>query len=274
MLNTPDAVAQAEPRLLPGADHEAYEVIEGAIESGLLLICDHASNAIPAEFDNLGLGAAQRSRHIAYDIGAGEVTRKLAAALGVPAVMSRYSRLLIDPNRGDDDPTRVLRISDGTVVPGNAKITPAEIEARVMRFYEPYDSAIAAAIAHYLDAGVVPALLSIHSFTPAWKEIHRPWHSGVLFDRDRRFADLLIDALASEPGHIVGANEPYSGELDGDTMNRHGTRCGLPHGLLEIRQDLISTDNGIEEWTERLTRLLPAIVERGELHRIASEQTA
>ncbi len=250
---------------------EAFEVIEGGLGSGLLIVCDHATNIVPPEYKSLGLGEEQLGRHIAYDIGVEAVTRSLAERLGVPAVMSRFSRLLIDPNRGADDPTLVMRLSDGSVVPGNATIDDEEIDYRVERFYRPYDDAVAAAIATFQVQGINPALLSIHSYTPAWKGIERPWHAGVLFDCDMRFVEPLITALRTETGLIVGRNEPYSGELVGDTMNRHGTRAGLAHALLEIRQDLIAEPAGQEEWAERLANLLPAIVECDSLHKIESQ---
>jgi predicted N-formylglutamate amidohydrolase len=255
----------------PGQVTEAFETIEGDHGRGLLIVCDHASNAIPAEYGNLGLTPYQLARHIAYDIGVDAVTRRIAAALGVPAVMSRFSRLLIDPNRGIEDPTLVMRISDGAVVPGNARIDAAGIATRIERFYRPYDEAVGAAIARFRADGIVPALFSIHSFTPAWKGVPRPWHAGLLWDRDARFAALLIDALRRDAGLVVGDNEPYSGELEGDMMNRHATRSGLAHALIEIRQDLIGDAAGVAEWADRLARILPGIVEREDLHRLAPD---
>src|SRR5690349_11231797 len=159
---------------------EQPELIAGNVHSGVLILCDHASNAIPAEFGNLGLPQAELERHIAHDIGAGEVARTLSAALGAPAILSRFSRLLIDPNRGRDDPTLVMRVADGAVIPANAAIDDAGIEARLKRFYLPYDLAITTAIETSLAAGIVPAVISIHSFTPMMKGQARPWHCGLL----------------------------------------------------------------------------------------------
>lgn len=247
-------------------DSPAFEVMEGDFERGLILVCDHATNAIPSEYGTLGLGEQQLSRHIAYDIGVEQTTRQLSQLVDAPAVLSRFSRLLIDPNRGLDDPTLVMRISDGAVVPGNAAIDQSEIDKRVRDYYLPYDGAVRGTIDRSLAHGVVPALLSIHSFTPAWRGHPRPWHAGVLWDSDARFALPLIAALEGDAGLIVGDNEPYSGELQGDMMNRQGTRRGLAHALIEIRQDLIAEPSGIEEWAQRLASVLPDLVADDALH--------
>ncbi len=135
----------------------------------------------------------------------------------------------------------------------------AEFRRRLTEFHEPYHRAVAAAIERTLAAGVAPAILSIHSFTPVWRGHARPWHVGILWDRDDRLPAPLLDALRRESGLVVGDNEPYSGELKGDCLYRHGTQNGLPHVLIEIRQDLISDANGQTEWAERIAALLPAV---------------
>lgn len=251
-----------------GESFTAFEVIEGPADAGLLLICDHASNALPPGYGTLGLPPEQLERHIGYDIGAAAVTRRLAERLGVPAVLSTFSRLLIDPNRGLDDPTLVMRLSDGAVVPGNARIDRAEIEHRIAAYHAPYHDALTATIDRAVDAGKPPVLASIHSFTPAWKGAPRRWHAGVLWDRDPRFAIPFIEELEKEKGLVVGDNEPYRGSLSGDCMYRHGTQRGLAHGLLEIRQDLIAEENGVAEWVDRLARIIPAAMTRDGLHDI------
>lgn len=164
---------------------EAFEVIEGDPACGFVIVCDHATNLVPPRYGSLGLPREQLERHIGYDIGVEGVTRRIAARTGIPAVMSRFSRLLIDPNRGVDDPTLVMRISDGAVVPGNARADRDEIEYRIARFYKPYDDAVARTIEAAIAAGKPPAILSIHSFTPVWRGVQRPWHVGVLWDRTR-----------------------------------------------------------------------------------------
>lgn len=249
-------------------DFPAPESIAGPADAGIVILCDHASNAIPAEYGQLGVSPAQLGRHIGYDIGAAGVTRGLAAALGVPAVLSTFSRLLIDPNRGRDDPTLVMRLSDGAIVPGNARIGEDEIARRVERYYEPYHAAVTAQIDACIAAGKPPVLFSVHSFTPSWKSIPRRWQVGVLWDRDPRFAVPLIEALAAEGDLEVGDNEPYRGSLRGDCLHRHGTGRGLAHALIEIRQDLIGDDAGIAYWVDRLARLLPPLMARDGLHDI------
>ncbi len=176
------------------------EVVGGDWSKGLLLLCDHARNALPAQYGTLGVPPKEFVRHIAYDIGARDVTLGLARRLGVPAVLSTFSRLLIDPNRGEDDPTIVMRLSDGTVIPGNHPISEAEIARRIEHFHRPYHEAIDAAIRQALRHGVIPAVLSIHSFTPSWKAFRRPWQVALLWDSDPRFTRPLLEALARARG--------------------------------------------------------------------------
>lgn len=248
---------------------EAREILAGDPARGLVILADHATNIVPAEYAGLGLPAGQLERHIGYDIGIDGLTRELARRTGAPAVLSRFSRLLIDPNRGDDDPTLIMRLSDGAVVPGNARIDADERARRIGRFWRPYDEAVAAVIETAARAsGVPPVILSLHSFTPVWRGVPRPWHAGILWDRDPRLPKLLHDALAADPALVVGDNEPYGGALSGDTMFRHATRRGLAHAILEVRQDLIADAAGILAWAERLARIMGDLAGRPELHRV------
>jgi predicted N-formylglutamate amidohydrolase len=244
-----------------------FEVLPRTKDRRLLILCDHASNALPPEYGLLGLPEVEFARHIAYDIGAAAVVRGMAESLGATAILSGFSRLLIDPNRGPDDPTLVMRLSDGSVVPGNAKIGPDEVAARMNAFYAPYHAAITGFIDEALDLGEVPVLVSIHSFTPNWKGVPRRWQAGLLWDKDPRLAEPLIAALKEE-GLVTGDNEPYDGALENDTMYRHGTMRGLPHALIEVRQDLISEPEGQAEWAARLARILPPILKDPALARI------
>jgi len=230
--------------------------LPGDIKKSCIILCDHACNTLPGDYATLGLSPDQLSRHIAYDIGAAGVTSYLSELMGVPAVMANFSRLLIDPNRGADDPTLIMRISDGAVVPGNAHADDDEIERRKAAFYRPYHDAIDTLIDEALAAQAIPILVSIHSFTERFKGHIRPWHAAVLWDHDDRLPRPLIDTLRSEPDIIVGENEPYSGELKGDCLFQHGTKRGLAHALIELRQDLIGEPSGQRAWAERLARVL------------------
>ena len=247
---------------------ESHEIITGDIASGVVILADHASNAIPEEFGNLGLSRAELQRHIAFDIGVEWTARALAAALGAPAVLSRFSRLLIDPNRGDDDPTLVMQLSDGAVVPGNREIKQVDIQKRMNRFSLPYHAAIACVIDSMVTTGVVPAVISIHSFTPYMKGIARPWHVGVLWDNDPRLALPLLDTLSRDHALVVGDNEPYNGALQGDTLSRHCVSRGLAHVLIEIRQDLIGTKADAGLWGTRLGIALKPVLDTLPVHEI------
>lgn len=235
-----------------------FEYVAGDRTHGLLLVCDHARRDIPAIYESLGLPEVQLERHIAYDIGVRAVTWGLARALNVPAVLSTFSRLLIDPNRGADDPTLVMRLSDGALIPGNARIDSEEIEKRRQTYYEPYHRRVNAELQAIegLREGRAATIFSIHSFTPIWRGIRRPWQAAVLWDSDPRFAKPLIDALCRDTSLTVGDNEPYDGALLNDCMFRHGTSKGRAHALLELRQDLISHQRGIDEWVARLAPIL------------------
>ncbi|NLH83462.1 MAG: N-formylglutamate amidohydrolase [Phyllobacteriaceae bacterium] len=256
--------ASPNSSLSPLLDEEAFEILPGDLGAGLVIVADHASNRVPADLADLGLPKAEFDRHIAWDIGVEALTRGLSARLGVPAVLSRFSRLVIDPNRGDDDPTLVMRLSDGAVIPGNARLDAAGRAARIARFWAPYDGAVRRTIDACFNAGRAPVLFSLHSFTPVWRGTVRPWHCGVLWDADPRLAGFLIERLRADPHLTVGDNEPYDGALAGDTMYRHGTRRGLAHAILEVRQDLLDTAEGRDVWVERLAPILVEAMRREE----------
>ncbi len=247
---------------------DPVETIAGNDASGLLLLCDHAVADVPAEYGDLGVSGDAWARHVACDIGAGPLARGLATRLNAPALLTRFSRLLIDPNRGEDDPTLVMRISDRVVVPGNAGLDEQERDHRLNAFHRPYHDAIERQIARMTDAGCLPVLLSIHSFTHTWRGNDRPWHIGILWDKDPRLAVPLIAALREQENLVVGDNEPYIGSLAGDTMNRHGTRAGIAHALVEVRQDLITTPDGVEEWADRLAGIMEQLMTLDGLHEV------
>jgi len=231
-----------------------FEFVPGEGRSGLLFICDHASNELPKAYGDLGLDAALFQTHIASDIGAAEVTRTLAAHFRAPAVLARWSRLLIDLNRGEDDHTLVMKLSDGSIIPGNRNADAVEVASRIAQFHAPYHARIESELAAL---GGVPTIISMHSFTPAWKGRARPWEVGVLWDRDGRLAKPLMAQLA-KADFVVGDNEPYSGELENDCLYRHGTMNGLPHVLIEIRQDLIASPDAARKFAQRLAPIIEA----------------
>ena len=254
--------------IIDSEHHEAYNIIGGSLDAGVIFLCDHASNAMPPEFGNLGLPASELERHISYDIGTAAMTRVLAEAFRAPAVLSRFSRLLIDPNRGADDPTLVMCISDGALIEGNARIDEAGIAARIARFHAPYHQAIANVVDRALLAGVVPAIVSMHSFVREMKGIARPWNVGVLWDNDPRLSVPLIARLRQEADLVVGDNQPYDGALAGDTIDQHATRLGLANTLIELRNDLISTEAEAERWGRRLASLLAPLLKAPDLRLI------
>jgi predicted N-formylglutamate amidohydrolase len=237
----------------------SFEAVRGAAETQSLILCDHATNLLPPEYGALGLDDIQLNRHIAYDIGALAVARELGRKLKATVISSRFSRLLIDPNRGEDDPTLIMQLSDGAIVPGNAVLSCAERKKRIRTFYSPYHGAIAAEIDAMTARGLVPCAVSIHSFTEAWRGVPRKWHAAILQDNDPRLAMPLLRELRTRTGLEIGDNEPYSGKLRNDTIYRHATLRGLPNVLLEIRQDLIREAKGQSEWAELLAQCLTAI---------------
>jgi len=228
----------------------------------LLFLCDHAAAALPEDYGTLGLDPALFRTHIAYDIGAAWVTRALAGRFGAGAILGRWSRLLIDLNRGEDDPTLVMKLSDGSIIPGNRDAGPEEVARRLRDYYRPYHAAVTAELDRI---GPRAAIVSIHSFTPVWRGRARPWEVGVLWDTDRRLAGPLMARL-SQHAFLYGDNEPYSGALENDCLNRHGTRRGLPHVLIEIRQDLIATETMAEDFARRLSFALAAAL--GDMERL------
>ncbi|MDB5524598.1 MAG: N-formylglutamate amidohydrolase protein [Rhizobium sp.] len=249
-------------------DFPAFEIIPGGLNTGCILLGDHATNRLPPEYGSLGLGPDAFKRHIAFDIGIEPLTRALAMRLGVPAVMSGFSRLLIDPNRGEDDPTLIMKISDGAIIPGNHPISETEWDRRIALYHRPYHQAVGDVIADVEQTtGAAPLVISLHSFTPFWKGVARPWHASVLWDADPRAPIRLLQALGQMPDIVTGDNEPYDGALRGDTLYRHCMKAGIPHLLLEVRQDLIGDEAGVASWCNRLAPVFAALNADPELHK-------
>lgn len=223
--------------------------------SPFVLVSDHAGQAVPPEMDGLGLSAAERARHIGWDIGIDGVGRALSRKLHCVLIEQVYSRLVIDCNRAPGHPTSIVTVSDGTRVPANQDLTTAQRVARENAILHPYH----ARITQELDArvGRPTVVVALHSFTPSMKAVARPWQVGLLHNRDPRLAHIMIDLLTQE-GLTVGDNQPYAlTETSDYTIPKHGEQRGLPHVEIEIRQDLITQPEGQEEWAECLARLLP-----------------
>jgi predicted N-formylglutamate amidohydrolase len=255
--------------LLDADDPPPVECCNERGRAPVLLSCDHASAAVPRALKGLGLPPIAIREHIGWDIGAAAVTRLLAAALDAPALLSGYSRLVIDCNRDPDDPTSIPAESDGVAVPGNRDLSPEARVARLEACFAPYHTAIAARLDAFAAAGVAPAFLSVHSFTPVMKGLARPWHVGILWDKDPRIPEPLLAALGADPSTTVGDNEPYSArEPAGFTVRYHAIARGLPHVALELRQDLIAAAEGAAAWAARLAGVLRPILAQRAIYRV------
>lgn len=228
----------------------------------LLIVCDHAANTVPRSLQDLGLTAEQRQGHIAWDPGSAEVTRLLAVALDAPAVLTRYSRLVIDCNRAPDDPTAMPLISDDVIVPGNRDLDDAERATRTAACHTPYHDAVAGKLDAMQARFPLVALFSVHSFTPSMRDgSARPWDAGVLWTDDGRIPLPLMAALRQDSDLLIGDNEPYSAhDLYGYTVETHAQPRGLPNGLIEIRQDHLAVADGPRRWADLLAQALDPIL--------------
>ena len=251
------------PPLLSAHDPAPFSVLRAAGRSPYLLIADHAGQAVPAALGDLGLPQSELDRHIGWDIGIAGTTARLAERLDACAIMQTYSRLVIDCNRPLDAAGSIPASSDGTAVPGNAGLDAAQRQHRIDAIFAPYHARIAAELDRRAGAGTPTILIAMHSFTPTMNGRDRPWHAGVLYQRDAAFAHALRDALCAEGGLVVGDNEPYSvSDATDYAIPVHAEGRGLPHVELEIRQDLIADDNGQQAWAERLARLFGSLQAR------------
>ncbi len=266
------STASFDPSRLTGDDPRPfYRIGPASAHPHFVLVCDHASNAVPAHMERLGLDQAELDRHIGWDIGAAMVTRALSALLDAPAYLSGYSRLVVDCNRPVGSPTAMPAVSDGTVVPANRSIAPEEAAARTDALFRPYHDAIAACLDRAIGFGAVPILVAVHSFTPVFDGFVRPWEVGLLYEHDDRLVQPLKEALAAlRPGLTIGDNQPYAIVGPSDySIPVHGQGRGLPHIEIELRQDLIGTQEGAEAWAENLavafkqvrTALVPLTIE-------------
>jgi predicted N-formylglutamate amidohydrolase len=235
--------------------------------SPFLLTCDHYGRLIPAMLGDLGLPDSERRRHIGWDIGIAGVAERMATALGAHLVAQRYSRLVIDCNRPPEAPSSIPIVSEATTVPGNEGLSRDEAEARRRAIFDPYHQRIRETIDQRQRDGVPTVLVALHSFTPVYAGIARPWHIGTLYQRDTRLPPLLLEFLRAEPDLVVGDNEPYAvSDATDYTIPVHGEARGLMNTGIEIRQDLISDQAGEAQWAERLTRIF------GEIEAVLSKQ--
>jgi predicted N-formylglutamate amidohydrolase len=254
--------------LIAAGDPPPYREYHAHGRAPFLLVCDHASCEFPAGLARLGLSEEAARRHIAWDIGAGDLTRALAQLFDAPALLAGYSRLLVDCNRALTDPSSIVAASDGEVIPGNRRLTSIEREQRARSFFEPYHAAIALKLDELRRRRLVPALVSVHSFTPVMGSEKRPWHVGVLWDRDPRIAVPLIERLRRVEGLVVGDNLPYSGRHPADyTVARHAESARLPHVCLEIRQDELESRAGVKRWAQIIVEALGPILAEPALQR-------
>jgi len=227
--------------------------------SGYVIAVDHASRRIPRCLGNLGLAEVDLQRHIAWDIGALAIAEGVSAALDAPLVAQNYSRLVIDCNRRIGDPTSIPVMSESTAIPGNVGIPDEQAAARRREVFEPYHSHLRGLLDERARSGRRAILIVQHSMTNVFMGVRREMHAAVLYDRDTCFAGCLLEALRSQPGLIVGDNEPYSGkQRTGFTTPHHGETRGIPHVEVEVRQDLVSSSAGQTEWIERMTTALQA----------------
>lgn len=257
MNNTPPTST-----LLSAAEPAAFEIVNEQGKSNLVLVCDHASNRVPACLNKLGLNDAQLADHIGWDPGAAAVARLLAKNLDAPLLLSGYSRLVIDCNRPFASGELIPEQSAGVIIPGNQNLSAYERADRIQNLFIPYHDAIDALLdARLLSNPKHPTLfLSIHSFTPFLFNQQRPWHIGVSHKSDARFAKNLYRALVQQGDIIVGLNEPYPIEDAFDySIPTHGEARGLPCAMIEIRQDGLTTETGIERWATRIASAYRAI---------------
>jgi predicted N-formylglutamate amidohydrolase len=275
--DAPDAYGEAPPEaardaggreisLIGAGEPLPFRVLNPKGRARLLIVCDHASHRIPHALGNLGLDELALKRHIASDIGAGGVAEALAERLDAPAVLAGYSRLVVDCNRGLNDPTSILAVSDGEFIPGNQGLSEEQKAARARSFFHPYHDAIRRRIESFERRGIVPAFVAIHSFTPIFKNVRRPWQIGILWDKDPRIPVPLIKALRRQ-GIAVGDNAPYSGKAPADhTVDHHAEGGRLPHVSIEIRQDLVDHPEGIGRWARILGDALEEILKDERLY--------
>jgi predicted N-formylglutamate amidohydrolase len=260
--------AAAAPELLLPTDPAPFRVFNAEGAAPILVVCDHASNAVPARLQGLGLLERDLHRHIAYDIGAAEVAERIAERLDAPAVLGGYSRLVVDYNRQLDHPTSIVQVSDGVEIPGNANLDAGSARQRAKACFWPYHKRVQSFLEGFKSGGVVPVMVSMHSFTRVLAGDVRPWQIGVMWDEDDRIARTLIETLKGLGTYVIGENEPYSGkEKWGYSIEHHAEPEGLPNVLVEVREDLISDPDAARDMGDLLVDALAPILEDSALYR-------
>lgn len=255
------------PLIGPG-DSPPFTTYNEHAGSPVLLVADHASPYFPASLNQLGLADWVLERHVAWDIGVDKLACFLADKLDAQAVLAGFSRLIIDPNRHPDDASAIAEISDGISIPGNIGLDEEQRAQRVQSFFQPYHDTIAEKLDRFLQAGVIPAMISVHTCSPVFDRIVRPWHVGIMWDKDPRIPVPLIRRLEQVSGVCVGDNEPYSGRHPHDfTIDHHAEPEGLPHVGIEVRQDLVREDAGARKWAGILAESLRDILSDAGLYR-------
>ena len=238
-------------------DPPAWDILRQYGRSPFILTCDHASNRLPKSLGALGLSDSDLQRHIAWDIGAAALARLMAERLDAFTILQIYSRLVIDCNRSPEAEDSIARRSEYTDIPGNHGLSQAEREMRRAEVFMPYHDALSRELERRQSSNTPAVLVSLHSFTPVFKGVSRPWHAGLLYHRDRRLAKAMLARLEREGGLVIGDNQPYAlGDLSDYTVPVHGERRGILHVEIEVRQDLIAEAAGQGEWAERLVRIL------------------
>jgi predicted N-formylglutamate amidohydrolase len=251
--------------LLEADEPPAYKIERPHGQSPFFLTCDHASARIPKKLGSLGVAAEDLQRHIAWDIGSAGVAVKLASALDAFAILCGYSRLVIDCNRRPGIPESIVRRSEATRIPGNEAVTVEDADAREREIFLPYHNRIRTELDTRRAQQRHTILISVHSFTPSYHGVPRPWHAGVLYNRDARLATELLQRLRAETGLVIGDNEPYAASDTSDyTIPVHGEQRNLLHVGIELRQDLLATAAGQSEWAERLGHALVSIAGSGD----------
>lgn len=247
-----DLIAADEPR--------PVTVTNAGGRSPFVIVADHAGKYLPRRLQMLGLPEEECARHIGWDIGAGAVSCLIGDALGAAVICQNYSRLAIDCNRMPGSETSIVEVSELTAIPGNIGIGEPQIEARIREIFQPYHDRISDELNRRRRAGRETVLIAVHSFTPVFKGATRPWHVGVLYNRDPRLANILMDFLRRDEGLVVGDNEPYSVTDASDyTIPVHGEQRDLHHVAIEIRQDLIADEAGQRTWAGLFAQLLPLV---------------